>query len=191
MYYIPQKNMPDNIKAVQLPVIGLNQPLTPEENRLVQELYNKYFPEMIEEFYQLTLVDNEQIYYYNTNMWISILIAVISSVDLALIMNYILTRRRKTLAIFRINGCGVNRARRLYITEIMLVLNAVFIVCFAVWRLLLLPALDGIFPYIAGAFSAKIYVLIYVCYMAVSYIVMNIMTIRYMRRSPVDLLKRR
>ena len=54
---------------------------------------------------------------------------------------------------------------------------------------LLLPGLDRYFKYIKGAFSLKIYALIYLCYMAVIYAVMNIMTVRYLRKSPAWLIK--
>lgn len=190
LYYIPLNNIPSSLRLKQLPVVDLKHNLTPEENERMQELYDKYFPTLVSGYYELTLVDTERTYYYNTNMIISVLIAVISAVDLALIMNYILTRRRKALAIFRINGCTVGQARRIYITEIMLILNIVFLVALIVWCSFLLPVLDGIFKYIEGAFSVKIYALIYLCYMAVTYAVMNIMTARYLRKSPVALIKK-
>lgn len=190
-YYIPQRNMPDSIKLIQLPVVDLKYQLTTEENLKMQELYNRYFPGMIEEFYELTLIDNEKIYYYNTNMWISVLIAVVSAINLALIMNYILTRRRKTIAIFRINGCSANKARRIYVAEIMLILNIVFVVCLLLWIIFLLPLLGEIFEYIEDAFSFKVYGLIYICYILISYFFMNVITVKYVHNEPVDLLKRR
>lgn len=190
-YYIPQRNMPDSIKLIQLPVVDLKYQLTTEENLKMQELYNRYFPGMIEEFYELTLIDNEKIYYYNTNMWVSVLIAVVSAINLALIMNYILTRRRKTIAIFRINGCSANKARRIYVAEIMLILNIVFVVCLLLWIIFLLPLLGEIFEYIEDAFSFKVYGLIYICYILISYFFMNVITVKYVHNEPVDLLKRR
>lgn len=191
LYYIPVNNFPAALRLKQLPVIDLKYNLTPEENDRMQALYDEYFPTFVSEYYELTLVDNEKVYYYNTNMIISALIAVISAVDLALIMNYILTRRRKILAVFRINGCTVGQARRIYITEILLILNVVFIAAIIIWCSLLLPGLDPVFKYIRGAFSIRVYALIYLSYMAVTYAVMNIMTVLYLKRSPVDLIKKR
>lgn len=191
IYYIPQRNMPDSIKLIQFPGVELKYQLTAEENMEMQELYNQYFPGMIDEFEELTLIDNEKIYYYNTNMWISVLIAVVSAINLALIMNYILTRRRKSLAIFRINGCSANKARRIYVAEIMLILNIVFAVCLLLWIIFLLPLLGKIFEYIEGAFSFKVYGLIYLCYILMSYLFMNVITVKYIRNQPIDLLKRR
>lgn len=190
-YYIPQRNMPDSIKLIRLPSVELKYQLTAEENLKMQELYNQYFPDMIDEFYELTLIDNEKIYYYNTNMWISVLIAVVSSINLALIMNYIFTRRRKSLAIFRINGCNANKARRIYVAEIMLILNIVFAVCLFLWIFVLLPFLGEIFEYIEGAFSLKVYVLIYLCYIIISYAIMNSIIVKYLLNEPISLLKKR
>lgn len=190
-YYIPQRNMPDSINLIRLPSVELKYQLTVEENSKMQKLYNRYFPGMIEEFYELTLIDNEKIYYNNTNMWISVLIAIVSAINLALIMNYILTRRRKSLAIFRINGCSANKARRIYVAEILLILNIVFAVCLLLWIIFLLPLLGKIFEYIEGAFSFKVYGLIYLCYILISYFFMNVITVKYLRNQPIDLLKRR
>ncbi len=190
-YYIPYNNMPDKIKLKQLPIVELKYQLTAEENHKMQELYNQYFPNMADDFYELTLVDNEKIYYYNTNMWISVLIAVVSSINLALIINYVLARRRKSLAIFRIHGCSANKARRIYVLEIMLILNVVFAVCLVLWIAFLLPLLGRIFEYMEGAFSFKAYVLIYLCYILISYIFMNVITVKYVHNQPVDLLQRR
>lgn len=106
-------------------------------------------------------------------------------------MNYILTKRRNELAIFRINGCSINKARKIYVNEIMLLIILVYAVSLIIWALLILPILETYFSYIRGAFSLKIYLLIFVCYIAISYIVINIMVVFYLRKSPVDLLRRR
>lgn len=191
IYYIPYKNIPENITITDFPHVALTSQLTADEFEKAVKVYEKYFPGVDFQFVPLTLIDNEELYYYNTNMWISVLIAVISAINLALIMNYILTRRRKSLAIFRITGCSANRARQIYVMEIMLVLNMLFIICLAVWILWILPILSEVFAYIEGAFSPRIYLYIYLLYMVISYVIMNIMTIRYIRRSPVELLKTR
>ncbi len=188
-FFIPYKNLPESIVLTDFPHIDLTAPLTPDEFADVIAAYKKYFPDADIEFDEIELVDTEQIYYYNTNMWLSVLIATISAVNLALIMNYILTKRRRTLAIFRITGCSSNNARRIYTLEIMLILNVLFVLCLTAWITLLLPALGNIFPYMQGAFSAKIYVYTYLLYMAISYVIMTIMIARYIRRQPVDLLK--
>lgn len=188
-FFIPYKNLPESIVLTDFPHIDLTAPLTPDEFADVMAAYKKYFPDADIEFDEVELVDTEQIYYYNTNMWLSVLIAVISAVNLALIMNYILTKRRRTLAIFRITGCSASNARRIYTLEIMLILNVLFVLCLTAWITLLLPALGNIFPYMQGAFSAKIYVYTYLLYMAISYVIMTIMIARYIRRQPVDLLK--
>lgn len=190
-YYIPQKNVPENLKLAELPGVELKYQLTSEENQKMQDLYNRYFPGLIDEFCELTLIDNEEIYYYNTNMWISIMIAVVSAINLALIINYILARRRKVLAIFRINGCSANKARRIYVAEVMLILNIVFAVCLLLWIFVLLPLLGEIFEYIEGAFSLKAYVLTYLCYIVISYVVLNVIIVKYLHNEPISLLKKR
>ncbi len=191
MYYIPYNGAPDDIVITRFPAAELNYKLTLDELKQAKELYKKYFPDAEIEFGAMELVDNEQIYYYNTNMWLSVLIATISAVNLALIMNYILTKRRRTLAIFRITGCSANNARRIYTLEIMLILNVLFFACLAAWILWILPSVGKLFIYMQGAFTAKIYVYIYLLYMAVSYVIMTVMIARYIRKQPVDLLKAR
>lgn len=190
-YYIPYKNMPESIHITDYPHADFTAKLTTSEYEQVIGVYKKYFPDVEIQLATLELVDTEDIYYYNTNMWISVLIAAISAINLALIMNYILTRRRKTLAIFRITGCSANKARQIYVAEIMLILNVLFLICLVSWMMWILPSLGGIFKYMQGAFSAKIYFYIYLLYMVISYSIMNVMTARYIRRSPVELLKAR
>ena len=190
-YYIPYKNMPENIYINAFPSVTFKANLTPDEYEKLIGLYDEYFGGIDKEYNSLILIDNEEVYYYNTNMWTAVLIAVISAIDLALIMKYILSRRRKTLAIFRVNGCTTYKAVLIYMTEILFILIICFAVCLIVWCGFLIKRLGRVFVFMPGAFSPKIYLLIFTLYMLVSVVVMGAMIISYVRRSPIRLLRER
>lgn len=181
--------LPDDYPVTCAPEISFNRQLTQKEYDGLKAIYEKYFPDrIIGTAPELELYDPEEVYYYKTNMAISLFIAIVSSINFALLFNYIFDRRRRTLAVLRLTGCTANRARRMYLSEVMLIMIPLLLICTFVFHKFILPWLDGLFPYINQVYGIKIYLIMAGIYFAVSYIIMNIMIILHLRKTPVLIL---
>lgn len=186
---LPWGVLPDNYPVICPPIIEFNRQLTQKEYDSLIAIYENYFPDrIIGTAPELELYDPEEVYYYKTNMAISLFIAIVSSINFALLFNYIFDRRRRTLAVLRLTGCTANRARRMYLSEVMLIMIPLLLICTFVFHKFILPWLDSLFPYINQVYGIKIYLIMAGIYFAVSYIIMNIMIILHLRKTPVLIL---
>lgn len=186
---IPWGTLPNDYYVTISPVFSYNRNLTQKEYDTLIAIYEKYFPDRITGAVpELELYDPEEVYYYKTNMAISLFIAIVSSINFALLFNYIFDRRRHTLAVLRLTGCTANKSRRMYLSEVMLIMIPLLVICTLVFHKFILPWLDSLFPYINQVYGIKIYLIMAGIYFAVSYIIMNIMIILHLRKTPVLIL---
>ena len=187
---VPWGVLPDDYPVETTPYFYFNRRLTQKEYDSLLAIYEKYFPDrMSAPAPELEIYDPEQVYYYKTNMAISLFIAIVSAINFALLFNYIFDKRKHTLAILRLNGCTSNKARRMYLTEIMIIMLPLLAICTFVFDKYILPWLDGLFPFINQVYSFEIYGIMAVMYVAVSYVIMNIMIILHLRKTPVLILR--
>lgn len=117
---------------------------------------------------ELALGDAENRYLYRTILLISVLIALVSAINFAVLYRYILERRRKTLTIFRLCGCTARRVRRMYLLECLLLSLPIFALGCLVYAQLILPLLSEYFPYMADAYSLPLYLILIGIYLGVS-----------------------
>ena len=154
----------------------------------VKDAFESVFGDRVT-FPEFETADVEERYYYNTVMIISVVVALLCAINFSVLYKYILTKRRKTLAIFRMSGCTARKARRLYITEIMLISVPLFALCTILYDRLMLPHLGKIFEYLVPAYSSVVYLTLFSIYTLIIYIVLNTMISNYISRTPVNLLK--
>ena len=187
---VPWGVLPDDFPVETTPYFYFNRQLTQREYDSLIAIYEKYFPDRIgAPAPELEIYDPEQVYYYKTNMAISLFIAIVSAINFALLFNYIFDKRKHTLAVLRLNGCTANKARRMYLIEIMIIMLPLLIICTIVFNRFILPWLDGLFPFINQVYSLEIYGIMAGMYIAVSYFIMNIMIIMHLRKTPVLILR--
>ena len=189
--YIPYSTLPLDAKIISLPSLEIKQILFQDEYNGVVNLYEKYFGDHItsDDESDMPVYDEEVLKTFKTKMTISIIIAIISSINIAALFKFVIELRRRQMSIFRINGCTKNKLRRMMIFEMMFysIVNAA--ICVTVFHLFILPKLAKIFPYISLAYTPKGYALLIAIYLAITYIIQNIMIILSVSHSPVKMLK--
>ena len=187
---IPFINSPKNLYTSYAMSIKFTEPLTVEEHNKYVSLMKEYFGDMVnDEDLEVATVNIDKQYFYNTNIWLSVIIALAAAVNLAVLYRYVLMTRRKTLAIFRLVGAKKNKIRRIYIAETLGISVAVFALCAVLFNYAVLPWLIKYYPYCSEVYSLKVYGIMFLIYTLVSYIVLNIMIITHISKSPVKLLK--
>ena len=188
--HIPFINAPKDLYVGSGIEIKFSEPLTVEEHNKYVSLMKEYFGDMVkDEDLEVATVNIDKQYFYNTNIWLSVIIALAAAVNLAVLYRYVLMTRRKTLAIFRLVGAKKNKIRRIYIAETLGISVAVFALCAVLFNYAVLPWLIKYYPYCSEVYSLKVYGIMFLIYTLVSYIVLNIMIITHISKSPVKLLR--
>jgi hypothetical protein len=143
------------------------------------------------QFPELETVDVTEVRYYNSIMAIAVIIAIISAVNLAVLFRYILSSRNKSLSVMRIYGCTKNKARVMYIAEIICVSAAIYWICAGIYSAVFLPWLTNFYQYIKEVYTAKTYLCMFGIYIAAIYLSANIMTVIHLHKAPISMLKER
>ena len=190
-YYIPYTVMPLDAKVTNFPEIEMKQILYKNEYNKAVNIIKKYFGEHLvsDDNSDMPVYDAEVLKTFKTKMTISIIIAIISSINIAALFKFVIEIRRKQMSIFRINGCTKNKLRRMLILEMLFYSIVNSAVCISIFHFVILPKIADMFPYISLAYTLKGYGLLILIYLAVTYIIQNIMIISSISRSPVKMLK--
>ncbi len=138
---------------------------------------------------EIKFTEATEIYYYKTIMLISVVIALLAAVNMAILYRYILEKRSSQLAIFRICGCSKGRAVMSYLLECLVINAPLFALMQLVYHKLIMPRLTRLFPHMAGAYSFKLYAAIFGIYIAMSTLVMLVMIIHTIRKHSLVMLK--
>ena len=187
---IPFTSAPKDMYLWDNFLVKFTEPLTVEEHNKYVSLIKKYFGDMVDDdTLEVATVNIDKQYFYNTNIWLSVIIALAAAVNLAVLYRYVLMTRRKTLAIFRLVGAKKNKIRRIYIAETLGISVAVFALCAVLFNYAVLPWLIKYYPYCSEVYGIKVYGTMFLIYIIVSYIVLNAMIITHISKSPVKLLK--
>lgn len=117
----------------------------------------------------------EDYWLYNTIMLASVLIALVASINLIILYQYILMKRKKSLAIFMLCGCKKRKAVFLYLSESLIVTIPCFIVSALIYHNFLIKILSVKFPYIETAYSIWLYAIAFAIYILICGIGMYIL----------------
>ena len=168
-------------------IISFNEPVTREQYADIKDSLSYLGSDVYLQDIQIT--EAKEIYYYKTIMLISVVIAVLAAINMAILYRYILEKRSSHLAIFRICGCSKGGAVASYLLECLLINIPLFILTQLVYHKLIMPRLTSLFPNMAGAYSFKLYAAIFDIYITASTLVMLVMIIHTVRSHSLVALK--
>ncbi len=184
--YVPYTCIPDDTRPIiTIPENCLDmhfiEPVTRSQyneiKSLVQEIMGDYVyvPE-------IEFVDAKEIYYYKTIILISVVIAILAAINMAILYRYILEKRSSELAILRICGCSKAKAVMSYLIECMIINAPLFALSQLLYHKHIMPKLTGLFPHMEGAYSFKLYAAIFGIYVVASLAVMLVMIVFTVRK---------
>ncbi len=161
--------------------LSFYEPVTRKQFDDIRESLNKtmgdyaYIPDV-------ELSDFTEINYYRSVIFISVIIAILAAINMAILYRYILEKRSPELAIFRICGCSKAKAVMSYLIECMLINAPLFALTQLCYHKLIMPKLSDLFPHMQGAYSFKLYAAIFGIYVVASLVVMLIMIVATIRK---------
>ncbi|MDR0920233.1 MAG: ABC transporter permease [Oscillospiraceae bacterium] len=173
-FIIPFNSMDGDIKLGGSLIMNFDKPMTRTQYEDIKYAFESTMGELCS-VPLLDIPESENYYLYNTIIIISILIAVLAAINFSALYKYVLTKRTKTLAIFRMCGLKKSRAMTMFLTECMVITIPIFAVSTLIYSNLLLPIFAEKFKYISDAYSLGLYLLIFAIYVLSSLIVLFIM----------------
>lgn len=188
-FEVPFKTLDDDLTIESIRVLTDKIITTPA----YKEIKNAFF-EVVGDYAlvpPLETVDINEIRFYNSLILISVALAVISAINLTILFRYVLRTRWRQLAIFQLSGCTKNKARQIYICEIMSLSTLIFLFCAVLYHHLIMPNLSNYILYIKEAYSLKTYLILFSIYTISCYAFLNVMIIINLKKSPVTLLGER
>ncbi len=120
----------------------------------------------------IELTETTETYYYKTIILITILITVLSVVNIAFLYRYIIEQDRKKTNIKRLCGCTRLKAIAIYLLRYSIISFPLFILTELCYDKFLLPNLTDFFPHISGAYNLVVYNLIFGIFSVLSIIIL-------------------
>ena len=154
--------------------INFKQPLTHRQRDDISECIKQ---NLGEQFYleDIRFTDVTDLGYYGSIIAVSLLIAAISAINISVLYSYILEKRSRDLAVYRICGLSKGRAALSYLLECVIINAPLFLVTEIIFAKLLVPLLARFFPMIRLAYNVKLYAAIFFIYLFALCFVMLIM----------------
>ena len=130
-----------------------------------------------------TLSDNMP--FYNSIVVVSLLLAVIASITLMILYRYIIEKRRRSLAIYRLNGCTKVQIISMLISEIFLIITICTSISVWIYFKITLKQLSLIYTYIKMVYTKQnIFLLLFIELSSV--IIINFLMIEFeLKKDPI------
>jgi ABC-type antimicrobial peptide transport system permease subunit len=180
--FFPFESLDESTTMQDFIDIMFSKPITISQYNDVRNNFESTFGDAVT-VPDMDIPEAENYYLYNTIIVISILIALLAAINFAVLYKYILSKRTKKLAIFRMCGCTKLKTFNMFITECMLLMIPLFLITTLVYDKIILPKLGAHFEYMESAYSAKLYLLIFAIYTVVSFVVLSFMISKFLKKS--------
>lgn len=180
--YVPFNSLSDNTNLCDCAYFALNKKITKSDYDELVKNIDEYFGDKVSIYdFSMDLKSNNS--YYLTVIIISVLIAVLSALNVSILYNYIIINRSSQLNIMHIYGGKTFGLSLSTTNEIMLLMIPISIVAAFIYNIFLLPVLSIKFPLITEAYNVFIYGVIIVIYCAVTYLLNLFILQRRLRKS--------
>ena len=186
MSSIPEDTVIDAYVGICIELL-YDLPVSHNQYMLVKERVEEAYPGILV-VQELKFAQTDAIY-YNTVIGISVFVAAVAALNFAILYQFVVMNRRKMIAVFGCCGCTRRRISRIFLGELMTMTLPLLLVGMVCYQYLILPLLTERFVYIAGAYSLKLYGLIFAIFAVITLLLVRIMLHRYISRLPVDCLK--
>ena len=185
---VPYNVIPDNTKVWYISIL-LKMPLWESEYNHIAELMTEAFGDtfVIPEFEGVENESDNKV--YRDIMFVVGFIIFVCAVNYCIMYRYMLEKRRREFAITRICGCSRVNAGLVSMIELLGTSIATLVVGELLFHFLVLPAAKEYFYYIGMFYSSEVYVTISAIYIGLLCLTYLILICRFVRKTPVSLIK--
>lgn len=187
--FIPYKSLPSDATISSISLI-LTKPLLEDEYHYIAKIAKNYFGEEVINITEFEGINNEsQNRVYRDIIVITALLIIVCAINYCIIYRYILEKRRRMFAISRICGCTKYKANIVYMVELLGISFVTLIIGIFTYAKFILPEAVHIFEYIELFYNSNVYVNISIAYMTVLFLTYSILIMRFVRQTPVSLIR--
>lgn len=180
--YFPFESLDESTTFQDFIVLVFYKPITNSQYIDVKNNFEAVFGSAVT-VPDMDIPESENYYLYNTIIIISILIAILAAINFSVLYKYILSKRMKMLAVFRMCGCTKSKALAMFLSECMIIAVPLFAATTLIYDKFVLPKLGQHFEYIESAYSIKLYLLIFGIYIAATLIVLLFMISGFLKKT--------
>ncbi len=186
--FLPYNSIPKDARCSYV-TIYLTKPINETEYNKIKTAMKMYLGELyeIDEFDGVNNEINNRV--YRSVIIVTGLLMIVCAANYCIIYRYILERRRRAFAVMRICGCTRGRAMCMYMIEMMIISIVTLISSIVIFNRALYPKLVCTFEYMEYYFEKDTYWTISMAYMIVLICAYVILAARYVKNTPVKLIK--
>lgn len=188
-FHVPFLSIPDDVEIIDISFLS-DKVITTETFRKVKAAFRKVYGDYVK-FPEMETIDEDNQTFYASIIMMSVVLSALAGITLAILFRYIIYTRRKSLAVLRLNGCTRFKARIMYLTECLGISSILYLLSALCYNKFILPKLTRFFPSILEVYSRFTYLYIYLVFIGVLFVIINVMISFQIDKQPVDMFKRR
>lgn len=182
---IPFSSLPDDT-ILSGESVSMYEPITKQDYDQLRTVLTRELDNRIS-FPDLNIPDLNELYRYNTVLWVNLFIICASALNFALLYRYLMMKRRGELAVFRLCGLRKGKAALLYLGECIGLILPGTAVAFGYFHWLILPLLAKVHGDIVTLYSPVIYGKLIAGYLTVTFVILAVVIGMELRSSSLTL----
>jgi len=184
---VPFLTIPDSLQLTGVGIMFYHNVTKAQYNELTSVAEDILPGKLV--FDDLQFPDSDTVYLYNNIMLIAILISLVSAINFTMLYLYMVKKRSHELSVFRICGCTKSKAVHYYLGECILISVPTYFAGIGLYIILLKQVLSGAFEFMEQAYNWKIYLSIFLIYLTVVLLLMEIVIRNKVSSSVMDSLR--
>lgn len=182
---IPFLSVPDDFVYDDIMMLTCDDVFTRSSYEELKTNAAIYMPDAVV-FPDLNLPDTDSVKLYNNLIFISLLISVLSSLNLAVLYQYLLEKRMRSLSVMRVCGATKMQSVGIYLAECICISIPTYFAGTVFYIFLLNTVIGKVFDYITEAYSWKVYCLIFLTYILILAVVMFFMLVVRVKKNIIE-----
>lgn len=187
-YTVPFNTIPDSMPVKNFSFL-IDKPITTETYKKIANALTEVFVDEINLPKFETVDESEQTFYVSV-MAISVVLSMLSAINLTLLFRYILSKRRKTFAIYRMVGLSKFRTRLMCLIEILGINTLGFLLCSLLFHFVLIDNISKVFERFGEVYSTSTYLYLFAVFIGVIFIFMEVVLRKQVSSFPFAMLKK-
>lgn len=172
--YLPITSVGEDSVLLDEIVLQFRDHVSLREINLLNEAAKKCFGDRADSNYELE-EEEESSYLYHTILLLVFVVSLAAAFNFCALYHYIVTTRRRTLAIFRVCGLSRRKSILLYLGECMVLSAGTYLVTLLLFRFLLMPFLAGRMNVFDFHYQAGVYLTLFLIYFISSFLIQFVM----------------
>ena len=178
----------DNDTYMENSAIMFDRGITKPTYDRIAETFNSKLGDLVY-ILELPTLDRDSYYTYRTVIIIAALTSFISALNFMILYKYIMSKRKKKTAIYRLCGMTSTKASFYNLIECLMITIPLYLAGTFLYDKIILPSISKYFPYMLNAYTNKLYGILFSIYIGISFFVCVILVFCDNRKKILEQMK--